>query len=204
MKRITFLSFCILVSLLIAAATPAAHLPIPVTGAASTAVEAGVEAAPRGLPTRISDRGVFSLQIVQQPTDDPGFVSRKDGTVTQFRLASDYGSKGFLAHNDLAGAEFFDVQVDDVITVTYSNGTSQTYGVTQIRHLQAVSPLSAWSKFLDLDNASALLTAVDLFYQTYGEKGKLILQTCIANGDEQSWGRLFIIAEPVTIVPNSQ
>lgn len=204
MRRIKFLSYCILATLLLAAFTPAGNLPIPVTGAVSTALEAGAAAAPRGLPARISDPGVFSLDVLQQPTDDPGFVSRKEDSVTQFRLASNYGSKGFLAHNDLAGAQFFGVEVGDVLTVRYTNGSLETYGVVQIRHLQALSPLSPWSKFSDLDNNNALLTAVDLFYQTYGEKDKLILQTCIAQGDELSWGRLFIIAEPVIIVPNSQ
>ena len=204
MKRILFRRYCILITLLAAAFMPTAAPRIPVTGAVSTALESRTVASSRSMPERISDPGVFSLDIVQQPTDNPGYVSRQEDKITQFRLASEYGSKGFLAHNDLAGAQFFDVQLGDVLTIRYRDSSVETFEVVQIRHLQAVSPLSPYSRFLDLDNNNDSLSAVDLFYQTYGVKDTVVLQTCIANGDELSWGRLFIIAQPITIIPNSQ
>jgi hypothetical protein len=50
-----------------------------------------------------------------------------------------------------------------------------------------------------LDNAGETLTAAQLFYETYGVEETLILQTCIAKGAVQSWGRLFIIATPAEV-----
>jgi phage tail protein X len=42
------------------------------------------------------------------------------------------------------------------------------------------------------------LTATDLFNHVYATGDRLVLQTCIANHGQASWGRLFIIAQPVT------
>jgi hypothetical protein len=117
--------------------------------------------------------------------------------LTQFSLASRYGSQGYLAHNYLAGASFFNLVVGSLITVTYADGHSQTFEVQEIRHLQAIKPTSPTTSFLDLDHKNSKLTAKQLFLQTYGVKDRLVLQTCIAKGNELSWGRLFIIATPV-------
>src|SRR5689334_15974717 len=48
-------------------------------------------------------RGVYvsntlALPIVQQPDNDPYYVSSHDGEVTQFTIASQYGNIGLLAH----------------------------------------------------------------------------------------------------------
>ena len=205
MKYNLFVKFCLVAALVVATISPALSTLVPVTGAAPLAPQsAPALAAARPLVSTISASGVFSFPVLQQPAGQPGFVSRETGKVTQFGLASKYGSQGFLAHNDLAGATFFNVEVGDVITLTYTGGSTDNFEVTQIRHLQAVTPNSATSRFIDLDNNNASLRAVDLFYQTYGVKDTLVMQTCIAGGDELSWGRLFIIATPVTIISAAQ
>jgi hypothetical protein len=200
-----FAKSCLAVALVIASFSPAISSFVPVTGAAPVAPQsAPAIAAARPLVSTISASGAFRFSVVQQPAGQPGYVSSATGKVTEFGMAANYGSQGFLAHNNLAGASFFSVEAGDVITLTYADGSTDHFEVTQIRRLQAVSPNSPTSRFIDLDNDNASLSAVDLFYQTYGVKDTLVLQTCIANGAELSWGRLFIIAAPVTIISAAQ
>jgi hypothetical protein len=139
--------------------------------------------------------GRLALPVVQQPKDKPGYVSPTVDVVTQFDMASKFGSLGFLAHNYLAGSKFFEIAQDDIIHVIFGDGHYERYRVIQIRRLQALQPTSALSDFVDLGTGQKL-TASDLFYETYGIKSQLVLQTCIAVGKQDSWGRLFVIATP--------
>lgn len=141
--------------------------------------------------------GNVSFPVVQQPSGQPGYVSTVANTVTQFSAASNFGSLGFLAHNYLAGGKFFDVKVGDKITLTYQDKERRTFAVTEVRSFQAITSRSPYSDFIDLKSGSKL-TYKELFSQTYGVPGRLILQTCIAANGDDSWGRLFIIAIPVT------
>jgi hypothetical protein len=171
---------------------------IPVTGIQSlvkNSQQININAAPTA--SKIDLAGAFNYTIVQQPKGNAGFVSTQADKLTQFRLATKYGSQGYLAHNYLAGASFFNMVVGSEITVSYSDGHTETFEVQEIRHLQAIHPNSPTTSFLDIDHKNAKLTAKQVFLQTYGIKDRLILQTCIAKGDELSWGRLFIIATPV-------
>jgi hypothetical protein len=83
-----------------------------------------------------------------------------------------------------------------LITVIQGDGQTLSFEVEQIRRFQAISPSSPYSTFIDLENHETL-SAADLFLQTYGVKGNLILQTCIASGEVDTWGRLFVIAVPI-------
>jgi hypothetical protein len=205
MKISLLLKIYLLGALVVASITPAVSPLIPVTGAAPFAAEpAPALAAPYSRVASIGDPGVFSYQVVQQPADNPGYVSTEPDKVTEFGFAAEYGSQGFLAHNNLAGAAFSDVRVGDPIVLTYTDGSSARFQVTQVRHLQALRPNSPNSTFVDLENRNYMISAVDLFYQTYGVEDTLILQTCIAKGSELSWGRLFIIASPVASVMSAQ
>jgi hypothetical protein len=170
---------------------------IPVTGAPSldSALQQFVTTS-AATASQIDLAGAYNYSVVQQPKGNAGFVSTQADKLTQFSLAVKYGSQGYLAHNYLAGASFFNLVVGSQITVTYSDGHYTTYEVREIRHLQAVHPNSPTTSFLDLDHNNAKLTTKQVFLQTYGVKDHLVLQTCIAKGNEQSWGRLFIIATP--------
>jgi len=204
MKKSLFVKFCLLAALFVGSVAPLGSALVPVTGAAPFEVRpAGGLAVPHSRIAYLTDPGVFSYAVVQQPSDEPGFVSSGKDQVTEFGLAADYGSQGFLAHNTRAGAAFSNVKMGDLIVVTRANGSSARFEVMQVRHLQALRPNSPNSNFVDLENGDTL-SAVDLFYQTYGVKDTVILQTCIANGDELSWGRLFIIAVPVESVTSAQ
>lgn len=145
---------------------------------------------------------VLADPVVQQPAGKSSYVSTEEGKVTQFAYASKYGSIGLVAHNNLAGANFSLLQVGDIITLVYGDGSARTYSVTQIKQYQALSPTSPYSSFIDLDDPATILDVNTVFLNIYGVKDRLVMQTCIAKDGVDSWGRLFIIAMPVTFSPN--
>jgi len=145
--------------------------------------------------TRLTVNDNFSYPVVEQPMNNPGYVSSAEKTLTHFRLANDYGSTGILAHNHLAGARFFDIKVGDTINIADAEGKNTLYVVFSIRQFQAASPTSAYSNFIDLvDNK--VYTATELFLDTYGNAGYLVLQTCLERDGVDSWGRYFVLALP--------
>lgn len=141
----------------------------------------------------------FALQIVQQPSSNPGFVSSEPEVVTQFALASQYGSIGLLAHNTAAGDYFDLLQTGQKITLVYGDGHLKSYRVSQIRQFQALLPTNPYSNFKELTAPDKILSVETLFYQIYQSNGNLILQTCIEKDGESSWGRLFVIAAPIVL-----
>jgi hypothetical protein len=155
---------------------------------------------PKGQPTTligVYSVGVFALPVVQQPASQPGYVSNQAGTTTQFRMASDYGSTGILAHNTLSGGTFSNLVPGSDVTLVYGNGSTRVYRVVAVESYQALSPRSPYSNFRNLDVNEPQLTATDLFKRVYARENRLIFQTCIAAEGNDSWGRLFVIAEPI-------
>lgn len=141
---------------------------------------------------------LLQAEIIQQPKNNPAFVSTDAQKLTQFSLASQYGVTALLAHNYLLGGTFFKIKEGDVLTLVYGDRTFQEYRVEEIRRYQALTPNSPYSKFINLaDPDKKVFTAADLFYDIFTQKGTLILQTCIEKDGELSWGRLFIIATPL-------
>ena len=143
---------------------------------------------------------VLAAPVVQQPKGNNGFVSSRENIVTQFGLASQFGSIGLLAHNNLAGASFSQLEKDQKIYLIYGDGQISTFVVTEILSYQALKPNSPSSKFMDL-NTYGVLKASEVFSRVYERQGQAIFQTCISRGDELSWGRLFVIAEPYSSKP---
>jgi hypothetical protein len=174
-------------------------LPITVTGIAPVQNLLSIQAvniANEGSSTisRIAVADVFDLPVVQQPSSNAGYISTRSNTLTQFGLASQYGSIGILAHNYLAGKYFSQLYSGTTITVTFGDGSTKNYTVSSVLSYQALSPESAYSSFVNVNDSSTTLSSTDLFMQTYGNNGALVLQTCIAKSGNSSWGRLFIIA----------
>ena len=185
--------------------TPQENIPLTnidteiYAGADLTSIGQFVESITDGQSDAI--RGVFvtdklALEVVQQPSSNAAYVSTEAGKVTQFSMARQYDTLGFLAHNYLAGATFFDLYFGDIIQVVYGDGSIDFYQVAEIYRYQALSPNSAYSQFLDLETGEQY-SATDVFYQMYTGEHHLTLQTCIQEGDVDSWGRLFIIAYPL-------
>lgn len=138
---------------------------------------------------------VMALPIVQQPSNNAGYVSNKDGEATQFRMASQFGNIGLLAHNHLAGKSFSQLAVGQEIRLIYGDGRVEYFTVTEVLHYQALQPNSAYSSFSNIDKKETL-SAEGMFKRVYFGDRHLAFQTCIEKDGELSWGRLFVIAVP--------
>lgn len=150
-----------------------------------------------GILRELSIDNLVTLGIVRQPFGNNTFVTPVPGYVTEYQTALNYGTIGLLAHNYLAGKYFFQISPGQRITLIYSDQTTASFIVTEVQQYQALSPNSASSNFIDL-NSGKFLTASQLFRKIYKEQaGDLVLQTCIYKDQNQTWGRLFIVAKPV-------
>jgi len=138
----------------------------------------------------------FALPIVQQPSNNAGYVSNTDGVLTQFGMASKFGNVGLLAHNHLSGALFSDIAVGQEIRLVYGDGSVEYFVVTEVLSYQALQPTSPYSSFRNLDNNDDTLSAEQMFKRVYFGDHHVTFQTCIEQNGELSWGRLFIIAVP--------
>ena len=143
---------------------------------------------------------VLALPVVQQPNSNPGYVSSRNGLVTQFSMAAQYGNIGLLAHNNLSGRSFSHLAVGQEVRLIYGNGSVEYFVITEILQYQALQPTSMLSEFRDL-TTDETITANQLFEHIYTGNRHVTFQTCIEANGNLSWGRLFIVAEPK--VPNS-
>jgi hypothetical protein len=139
----------------------------------------------------------LALRVVYQPPSDAVFVSTIDGVATYFLLPYTVAKNhGFLAHNYLAGALFFDLKPGDAVTVIWGDGSYDDFEVVEIREFQALSPRSPRSDFIDLSTGEKL-NATNLFIEIYKGDFHIALQTCIARNNDDSWGRHFVLAPPI-------
>jgi hypothetical protein len=149
-----------------------------------------------GSAIRLEINQILAFQIVNQPAGNPGYVSSIPDTLTQFSLADQYQSKGFLAHNYLAGASFSRIRIGDHVNLVYENQKSETYQITEIRKFQALSPYSPYSEFVDRSDGKHY-SASELFLDIYDHPDRLVLQTCLEKNGVDTWGRVFIIGVPM-------
>jgi hypothetical protein len=202
----------LLISLLLAALSPILYTAfaaeVPLTGEQTSASASSPLPALREfvVATKTGDPkslvgvyvpGVLALPIVQQPANQPGYVSPTPGVATQFRMAKDYGTEALLAHNYLSGQLFFNLQAGQRVILVYGDGRVKFYEVSETNSYQALSPSSPYSNFIDLSNPGAVLSAADVFLRNFAKAGHLVFQTCIESQGVESWGRLFIAAQPV-------
>ena len=138
---------------------------------------------------------VLTLPVVQQPADNPYYVSSHDGEATQFSIASQYGNIGLLAHNNLSGKFFSKLSVGQEVELVDEDGKVEPFVITQVLRFQALQPQSQQSSFLDLDN-SETLSANQMFNRIYTGSRHVTFQTCIEANGNASWGRLFVLATP--------
>jgi hypothetical protein len=142
--------------------------------------------------------GSFALPVLQQPSGSPAFVSEQSDVITQFGMPGAYGVVGLLAHNYLSGNLFFHLREDQEIVIVYGDGAREIYRIFDVHNYQALTPNSAHSKFIDLDDPyQQVITAGDLFTRVYTQSGTVVFQTCIDAFGNPSWGRIFLRAERV-------
>ncbi len=140
-------------------------------------------------------QNVLALPVVQQPANDPYYVSTRDGEVTQFSMVSQYGNIGLLAHDTLSGRFFSDLATGQEVRLVYGDGQVDYFTVEQILRFQALDPDSITSSFRNLDR-NEVLSAGGMFNRAYVGGRRLVFQTCIDANGNASWGRLFVVAVP--------
>ncbi|HEU0297231.1 MAG TPA: hypothetical protein VFR47_31105 [Anaerolineales bacterium] len=138
---------------------------------------------------------VLALPVVQQPAGKTTYVSNRDGEVTQFGLASQYGNIGLLAHNHKAGQSFSKLTLGQEVQLVYGDGYVEPFVIKRVLQFQALEPTSPFSSFKNLDKDETL-TAEQMFKSAYAGQYHLTFQTCIAADGKLSWGRLFVMAVP--------
>jgi hypothetical protein len=142
---------------------------------------------------------VLALPVIQQPSGNAGYVSNNDGEATQFRMASQFGNMGLLAHNHLSGKSFSELAVGQEIRLVYGNGHVEYFVIKEVLKYQALQPNSPYSSFRNLDKSpdkDETLTAEQMFKRVYFGDYHVTFQTCINAEGNLSWGRLFVIATP--------
>ena len=138
---------------------------------------------------------VLALPVVQQPADQPYYVSSREGEATQFSMAARYGNIGLLAHNTLSGRLFSGLAAGQEVRLVYSDGRVEYFVIAEILRFQALEPESITSSFRDLDG-NETLSAGEMFNRAYVGERRVVFQTCIEAYGNVSWGRLFVVAVP--------
>lgn len=142
--------------------------------------------------------GKLALPVVQQPFGQPGYVDDRFGWITEFGLAANHGATGLLAHNTRSGRLFFDLVAGDQVALVYGDGSIRVFRVTEIYRYQALDSSNMYSDFIDLDDPTQThQTSDEVFNRFYREPDRLVFQTCISAQGDLSWGRMFVVAEPV-------
>jgi hypothetical protein len=141
----------------------------------------------------------FAFPVVQQPGKNATYVDTHPGVVTQFAAPSSYGTVGLLAHDNLAGADFYKLQAGETFFLVYGDGSVKPFMVEEIRQFQALQPENPYSNFLDLEHPSDQLTSGQVFSEIYAHPNQVVFQTCLDRDGDPSWGRTFIIAAPRTL-----
>jgi hypothetical protein len=178
---------------------------VPVAGLQGTAtipsLEVFVQSVQNGSSSEVTGiyvPGILALPVGQQPKNNAGYVTRKPRQATQFDMAEQYGTVGILAHNDLAGSDFSNIEIEHYAIVVYGDGRLEYYIINEVQKYQALSPTSTFSDFVNLDGSNERISAGDLFNRVYAPGNRLVFQTCIEAQGDASWGRMFLIAEPAT------
>jgi hypothetical protein len=138
---------------------------------------------------------VMALPVVQQPVDNAGYISNANGEVTQFRMASQFGNVGLLAHDQLSGKSFSSLMVGQEVRLIYGDGHIEYFTIKEVLKYQALQPNSLYSSFKNIKDKETLTTE-QMFKRVYFGDRHLAFQTCIEANGNPSWGRLFIIAVP--------
>lgn len=186
----------------------------PVSGRLAGKLTASANLAPQAKLTDLSNfvahvsngqseviRGVYAPQlfafpVIQQPKNNPIFVSNKHNLVTQFQNASRNNVTGLLAHNYLAGSLFYKLAPGHEVMIVYGDSAIQHYRVISIHNFQKLNPASLQSRLIDLSTGEELATA-EVFNRFYRGQHHIVLQTCLKHNGRWDWGLTFVVATPL-------
>jgi hypothetical protein len=217
-KQVQFtVVFLLLLSLLLPGSAPALA-PIPVSaGGEGGPASAGpndsissLSAFARELPHSSANspvgvyvKDVLALRVFAQPASNPGYVTSQADAVSLFGLAQQYGVTGLIAHNYLAGDSFSNLTQGQQVVLLMADGARQRYKIVSVRRLQALSPWSPLSNFVEVGADGEVLSASQLFHQVYTGSNRVVFQTCIEVDGNPVWGRLFVTAERIEPYPST-
>ncbi len=140
--------------------------------------------------------GVLAFPVVQQPAEDPQAVSEAAGVVTQFSQAAQNHVIGLLAHNTLAGASFYSLELGQEIRIVYGDGRVDYYVVNNLARFKVIHPGRQDIAYMDL-RTDRIYNTQALFAAYYQGNLHVTFQTCIQHDGDLSWGRFFVTAVPV-------
>jgi hypothetical protein len=146
--------------------------------------------------TGVVAEGLFSYPVITQNKNEPISVSTARNTLTQYGMAAQFGNIGLLAHNYLAGSRFFELTTGQRVYLFFGTGRVETFIVNRVLQYEALSPQNPYSDFRPA-GSDKVISAAEMFNLVYGGAYHLTFQTCIEREGVSSWGRLFVIAEPV-------
>lgn len=138
---------------------------------------------------------LFGFPILPQPEGEHGFVSAKADRVTQFGLAARHGVVGILAHNYLAGKDFYRLQLGQQLWIAASRHKVQLYQVIQIEAFQKIMRPGQPDRYVELSN-DRVWSVAELFARYYTGRPHVVLQTCLEKNGRLDWGLTFIVAAP--------
>lgn len=148
----------------------------------------------RSLPVLLE--GPFGSLEVRYQGGEYGFVADLRGAVTLFQAAWDDGSLGFLAHNYLAGAAFYELRAGNLLRVTAADGSSRWYVVRETMVFTAIDPGKWWTDVIDEEGRR--WSQEEVYAGLYERQGWVVLQTCWGEGRYAGWW--FAVAEPVELI----
>ncbi len=138
----------------------------------------------------------FAFPVVQQPAGEPSSVTSNDGEITQFGAAARNQVIGLLAHNTLAGINFFNLRAGQEVRIIYGNAKIKYFIVDHLDRYEVVDSGRRDVGYRDLRTKKTYDTQA-IFTKFYAGTLHVTFQTCIQRGDDYSWGRLFVTAVPV-------
>jgi hypothetical protein len=158
---------------------------------------ARLEADPAKFVSGIYAPGIFALPIIEQPADNDIYVSVKRNLVTLFGDAAENGVTGLLAHNFLAGALFYNLEIGGELWLVDGEEETTGYTVTNIEQFQKIDGGEA-DTYINLRTQESMSTS-EVFDRFYTGEPHLVLQTCLEEDDDPSWGLTFIVAQPIIV-----
>jgi hypothetical protein len=149
-----------------------------------------------GVPRGVYAQDTLALPIIQQPANNPLYVSNKLGLATQYSRAAQYGVTGILAHNYLSGESFDRLTLGQTVVIVYGDRATRLYQVREIHRFQKIDRADHESDYLDLASGNLLNTA-QVFTQFYRGGEHVTFQTCLKGEGIWNWGLVFVVAEPI-------
>jgi len=141
--------------------------------------------------------GLFISPVVQQTANEMGWVSDAYNTLTSLQTARQTGDIGLAAVQQQLGEKFFAFDLGQTILILMGDGAFLIFQVDSAIQFQTIDPENPSSDLINL-NTNEVYTINALEQYLYNGSNRLVFQTNIIRDGIDQWGRLIVIATPVT------